>query len=231
MKTYFSNIIPKIQKYSKKLDDLTLLKNQNWVLIDDSNNIKVVFIFRDNNQVLISKNGKVKTERWEYLGGNNLLIAIDDESYLFKHAFLDENIFALKLDSKTEFVFLINESKYDSELNNIDDINDFLSEKYVSKNLEGRDFRQDNDYYKIKKTGSEISFLGSKTETYKIQFNDELKGKIYVRSDRAYFKDNRSQSSDFIRYYKNPKSCIFALHYYLKTGGIADKGYIESIVQ
>ena len=114
MKTYFSNIIPKIRKYSKKLDDLTLLKNQNWVLIDDSNNIKNVFIFRDNNQIIISKNGIAKKERWEHLGGNNLLIDIDDESYLFKHAFLDENIFALKLDSKTEFVFLINESKYES---------------------------------------------------------------------------------------------------------------------
>tara|TARA_R110002126_G_C10307631_1_gene487714 strand:- start:570 stop:788 length:219 start_codon:yes stop_codon:yes gene_type:complete len=60
LKTYISNIIPKIQGFSKKLDDLTLLKNQNWVLINEKENTKNVFIFRDNNQVLIAKNGKVK---------------------------------------------------------------------------------------------------------------------------------------------------------------------------
>ena len=74
MKTYISNIIPRIQRYSKKLDDLTTLKNQNWVLIDESNNVKNVFIFRDNNQILIAKNGKVSKEKWEYLGDNTLLI-------------------------------------------------------------------------------------------------------------------------------------------------------------
>jgi len=231
MKTYFSNIIPKIQKYSKKLDDLTLLKNQNWVLIDDSSKIKNVFIFRDNNQVLISKNGKVKKKRWEYIGENNLLIELDGESYLFKHGFLDENIFALKMDSKTEYVFLINESKYEFELNNIQDINDFLIENYINNNSKSIDFNENNNSYEIKKINSKRFFLGSKTETYKVRFKDRLKGNIYVSKNKAYFKDNKSYSSELKRYYENPESCISALHHFLKTGGISKDGYIESILQ
>ena len=39
MKTYFADLIPKIKRFSKKLDDLTLLTNQHWVsLCDISNN-------------------------------------------------------------------------------------------------------------------------------------------------------------------------------------------------
>ena len=88
-----------------------------------------------------------------------------------------------------------------------------------------------NEFYTIQKEGITLSFSGSETEVYKIHFNDQLKGQIYVKSDRAYFIDDQSQSSDYIRYYKNPNSCIFALHHYLKTGEISHDGYIESIVQ
>jgi hemin uptake protein HemP len=96
MKTYISDIIPKLQRFSRKLDDLTYLTNQHWVVVDDINNIKSVYIFRTNNQLLISNNGKVSKANWEYLGNNSILIDKNDESYLFKHGFLDENILALK---------------------------------------------------------------------------------------------------------------------------------------
>ena len=40
MKTYLSDIIPKIQKFSEKLDNLTLLTNKHWVIIDNIENKK-----------------------------------------------------------------------------------------------------------------------------------------------------------------------------------------------
>ncbi len=55
MKTFFADIIPKIQKFSKKLDDITKLTNRQWVSLDVINN-KRVFIFRTNGQLLISNN-------------------------------------------------------------------------------------------------------------------------------------------------------------------------------
>jgi hypothetical protein len=66
MKTYISDIIPKIQKFSQKLDNLTLLTNQHWVVIDNVENEKNVYIFRQNNELLISQNGKVEKAKWEY---------------------------------------------------------------------------------------------------------------------------------------------------------------------
>ena len=135
MKTFISDLIPKLQRFSQKLDNLTLLTNQHWVVIDDIGNNKNVYIFRTNNDLLISQNGKVEKAKWEYLGNNSLLIDKKDESYLFKHGFFDENILALKVDSKDEYAFLINENKYDGELNSLDKVIDYLTRKYIEPQL------------------------------------------------------------------------------------------------
>jgi hypothetical protein len=135
MKTFIADIIPKIQKYSQKLDNHTLLTNQHWVVFDNIDSAKNVYIFRSNNQLLISNNGKVEKGRWENIGNNSLLIDLQKDSYLFKHGFFDQNILALKLDGKNEYAFLINESKYLGELNSLDKIIDFLHSKYLDKPL------------------------------------------------------------------------------------------------
>ena len=131
MITFIADIIPKIQRFSKKLDDLTMLTNQHWVSLGDIKQNKKVFIFRQNNQLLISDNGIVEKGSWEYLGNQSLLIDTKNEGYLLKHGFFDENIIALKLDSTDSYAFFINETKYDKELNNINDIIKFLHDKYL----------------------------------------------------------------------------------------------------
>ena len=117
MQTFIADIIPKLQKFSKKLDDLTLLTNQHWVVLDELENAKNVYIFRSNNELLISSNGKVEKGKWEYLGNNSLLIDRKEDSYLFKHGFFDENVMALKIDGKEEYAFLVNENRFDGESN------------------------------------------------------------------------------------------------------------------
>lgn len=131
MKTYITDILPKIQRFSKRLDDLTLLTNQHWIVIDEINTSKNVYYFKTNNELLISKNGIVEKGKWELLGNNSLLIDRKDESYLFKHGFLDENILALKIDTKEEYAFLLNENNSTVELNNATDIVNFLTKKYL----------------------------------------------------------------------------------------------------
>jgi hypothetical protein len=131
MKTYLTDIIPKIKRFSEKLDNLTLLTNQHWVVIDELKNSKFVYIFRSNYELLISQNGKIEKGNWEYLGNNSLLIERKNESFLFRHGFFDENILALKVDGKDEFAFLVNENNYGGELNSIEKVLDFLENKYL----------------------------------------------------------------------------------------------------
>lgn len=134
MRTFILDIIPKIKKYSEKLDKLTVLTNKHWVMIDDELKRKVVFIFREkNSQLLISDNGKIEKGNWEYLGHNSLLIDRSDGSYLFKHGFIDDYVLALKVDGKEEYALLVNEQKFDDNLNSLPSVLAFLNKTYVEQ--------------------------------------------------------------------------------------------------
>ena len=133
MKTFISDIFPKLQRFSEELNNLTLLSNQHWVSIDNILTSKTIYIFRNNNDLLISNNGKVEKGKWEYLGNNSLLIDKGNESYLFKQGFFDENVLALKVDGNKEYAVFVNENKYNGELNSIEKVIDFLKQKYLDK--------------------------------------------------------------------------------------------------
>lgn|SRR5690606_16366503 len=144
MKTFLSDLFPKLQRYSEKLDNLTLLTNQHWVCIDELSN-KTVYIFRSNNDLLISTNGKVEKAKWEYLGNKSLLIDRKEDTYLFKHGFFDENILALKVDSNEEYAVFVNENKYEGELNSIERVLEFLEYKYLNNSNIVTNINQTND--------------------------------------------------------------------------------------
>ncbi len=136
MRTFLANIIPNLQQFSQQLDDLSLLTNQHWVLIDEIQQSKTVYIFRKNGELLVSRNGKVEKARWEHLGNKSILIDIQAESFLFKHSFCDENIVALKLDSKNEYALFVNENRHSEDINTAAQVVTFLQNKYLDKSIE-----------------------------------------------------------------------------------------------
>lgn len=133
MRTYFSNIIPRIQKYSKRLDDLSLLTGQQWTLIDEETKDRTVYIFKDDGRLLISHNGKITKASWEYLGDNSVMIDKEGESYLFRQGFFDENIMALQLDNSESYVFMVNEVKMNKRLKSASDVKIYLERSYLEK--------------------------------------------------------------------------------------------------
>ena len=132
MKTFIADIIPKIQRFSRRLDDVTLLTDQHWVSIDEIKSSKTVYIFRRDNSLLISRDGRVERAKWEYLGHESLIIDTPQGSYLFRHGFADQNILALRLDGADEYAVFLNETKYSKELNNIQAVAEFLSSIYIA---------------------------------------------------------------------------------------------------
>jgi hypothetical protein len=132
MKTYILDIIPKIQRFSQKLDNFTILLNKHWVILDEETSMKSVFIFREkDNQLLISTDGKIEKGKWEYLGNNSLLIDRKDGAFLFKHGFIDDNVLALKVDGKEEYTLLVNEQWFENQMNNLAEILSFLNKEYL----------------------------------------------------------------------------------------------------
>lgn len=230
MKTFFSDIIPKIQRFSQKLDNLTMLTNQHWVVIDEIENSKNVYIFRQNNELLISQNGKVEKAKWEYLGHNALLIDRKDESYLFKHGFFDENILALKIDSKNEYAFLVNESKFDKELNSLNSIVEFLNDKYIEPKIK-RSIQETvgleiEEYTNITPTFTETflrtewSLLGGEQDKFKIEFSNGIIGELFEKNKSGKYRIICQKSHV---YYSSKSSAIDALYYFIVTGKISEK--------
>ena len=186
MKTYISDIIPKLQRFSEKLDNLILLTNKHWVVVDEIENSKVVYIFRSNNELLISKNGRIEKAKWEYIGNNSLLIDIKDNSYLFKKGFFDNNILALKVDGEESYAFLVNETMSSEELNSIEKINCFLNKKYI-ESQEIKNMNVKIHKTKVLETSTEIATyeieegiltLIGETSLYKKIIKAELNGVI-----------------------------------------------------
>lgn len=131
MQTYIADVIPKIQRFSEKLDNTTLLTNQHWVLIDRISEEKKIYLFRPNNELLISKNGMVEKGRWEYLGNKSLVIDQGNQAYLFRFGFMDKNILALRIDTKEEYALFVNENVFSGEVNSFSKLNAYINENYL----------------------------------------------------------------------------------------------------
>ncbi|MBK9456820.1 MAG: hypothetical protein WBP31_01120 [Chitinophagales bacterium] len=183
MKTFIADIFPKIQNYSQKLDDLTILANKHWVSIDNITTNKTVYIFRNNSELLISRNGKVEKAKWEYLGNKSLLIEIKEECHLFKHGFFDQNILALKIDSKEEYAVFVNENNFDESLNSIEKVLHQLNEKYLDSKSNSK--TQSNipnkyDEYPPKLTIEEQNVTNKQSEIEERQFITRLLGILII---------------------------------------------------
>lgn len=134
MKTFLLDLIPRIQKYSKNLDDISILTGKHWVLLG-GDSTKTVYIFRTlNNQLIISKNGRIEKAKWEHIGKDSIIIDVREESFLFKHGFIDDSILALKLDGTNEYALFINETRFIEFLDSIEKAISFLKENYLVNN-------------------------------------------------------------------------------------------------
>lgn len=131
MQTYLSDIIPSISRYSKQLNDETLLTSRHWVVVEELENRKSIYIFRKNRDLLISTNGSVEKGTWDYLGNDKLLIEKDGKAFLFRHGFFEDDFLVLKIEGGDEYAFLVNENKYDENLNSVLSIHTFLTKKYL----------------------------------------------------------------------------------------------------
>jgi hypothetical protein len=220
MKTFLADIIPRIQRYSQKLDDLTKLTNQHWVLLGDISEEKRVFIFRSNNQLLISENGIVEKGSWEYIGNQSLLLETKKKNYLMKHGFLDEDIFALKLDSFDTYAFFVNETRYKRELNNIQDILTFLERKYLSKNsgpsLKKPKFRSYNNLgrgypnYCEDEPLEQKQIFGGKYFIIRIHFENSFSDSYYFYPKKGKYSYQKNYKGE--TFFDNKDDCLYDLY-------------------
>jgi hypothetical protein len=133
MQEYLKDIFPRIIRYSKNLDDLTVLTNKPWVLMSKNTSTREVWIFRKNNVLIVSRNGVVEEGSWEYIPeAESIYIKISEVKRLINKAFVDDITLLLRLDGGKEVLALANENKIPEEF----EIDKYLDEQYQSPSSE-----------------------------------------------------------------------------------------------
>ena len=130
MKTFLLDIADRFRRFDEQLDVKALLCNKSWQVFNDAG-VKDIYIFQEDGSLIISLNGKVSRATWQYIPANrSLIINSDNESYMLRPFFQDENLFTLQLDGTREYSFLINEAQRTSfPVHTLSDLKSYLVKK------------------------------------------------------------------------------------------------------
>ena len=225
MKAYVSDLIPKLYRFSKKLDNLSLLTEKHWIILDEFPQTRTVYIFRENKDLIISRNGIVKKGSWELISNSSILINTEEENYLFKQGFIDENFLILKLNGMDRYIFFINEETNQISNISIEFITNMLEQRYSQNNS----IQNPLPKYEIINKTRHSNIFGKKTTIATVSFENNTQGKIYIKesTDQYYIKEKKQYNiGSKQHYYESLESCILALNILLRSGEISKSGYI-----
>jgi hypothetical protein len=133
MNDYLHNTIPNLKPFNYERHHDAHFINQQWVLVNGIANKKSVYTFRDDNILEIERKNTVINTTWSINIQNIFSIETEDGLITVKAYFKDDDILVLNNQDKEEFALYINTTKYEDDLNSIEDIQSFLKDKYKKK--------------------------------------------------------------------------------------------------
>ena len=173
METNLSVLIPRVRKLSQKFDNTSLILSHHWVLVDEINSKKKLYIFRKNKELLISEDGQVDIASWRYLGKNTLLVENNTVKNLYKHGFFDQNLIAIKIRDDENYSFFVNEEKFDHGLNSENKIAKYLYDKYLNNTIKKKVTRRKRKSYSNKKNSGYYNYNFNYNYDYNVNHQRE----------------------------------------------------------
>lgn len=164
MRTFILNTINQIPATNRQLDYKSTLKTNEWIVFSDSEGDIEKFLFMDNDELLVSVNGKTSSSKWQFMKVNSSLI-IDDgiNKYMFKVVVCSKDIVFLNVDSTNSYSFLINTKSKALKDASLKDIKFFLMNNF---NIDLFD-DQEREFYN--ETQKEIERIKQEEENRKSQ--------------------------------------------------------------
>jgi hypothetical protein len=133
MSTYLHDTIPNLKPFNYERHHDTLFINQQWVLVNGITNKKAIYTFREDNILEIERNDAIIQTSWSINVLNVFSIETEDGLITVKAYFKDDDILVLNHQDKKEFALYINTTHYENDLNTIEDVQNYLKEKYQKK--------------------------------------------------------------------------------------------------
>lgn len=111
MTEFINNILDQIQNYNTSISKKATFLDKPWALVDNELEIQKL-IFQKDKQLILSKNGKVRTGTWDYLAGaKSMLIDRGSDKILLNEVFINDDVMILKVDGTNhEFFVLANQN-------------------------------------------------------------------------------------------------------------------------
>ena len=213
-----------LKSYSETLDKTNILADKPWALIDEEFEVQKL-IFKRNNELVLSRNGKVQMGSWEYFPeAKSLLIDRGGDKILCNEAFVDEGIMILKLDGTENNFFLFANENVIPDLDAIGYLLKLRKEKLNILEKEMADGRmlEIHRWYDLESpsVGHRVSIDASDVPdgTYK------MKSKIYF----VVVKESKIASFFYLSRHVNPEGLEFIVHQHEKAQiGFGDLFYIN----
>lgn len=165
---YLFSWIPKIQNFSGRLDSLSKIYNQPWVLINESND-SVKYLFKEKGVLLVIKNGAVTEGTWELINfADSILLNVENKKELYNHKYIDEGLMILKLDGNSNNLLVLANDRVIPNL----DIQRYLDKKFPSNKVKQTKTIKPNIASKYLNTlklydGSNLHFINNKYFSWK----------------------------------------------------------------
>jgi len=163
-------------------------------LVNGISKKKSIYTFKEDNILEISQKDNVIQTSWNINIQNIFSIETEDGLITVKAYFKDDDILVLNNQNKDEFALYINTSKYDVELNSIEDINTFLKEKYKKK---VSTIIYDHEFYYIEQS-KEYGPFTVETLAEKVK-SGEISAYCFVKDVNEYDYSKRMRIEDLIK--------------------------------
>ncbi|MDN3492065.1 hypothetical protein [Winogradskyella bathintestinalis] len=194
MNDYLHKTIPNLKPFSYERHHDSHFINQPWVLVNGISKNKSIYTFKEDNILEISRKDNIIKTSWNFNLQNTFTIETEDGFIKVKAYFKDDDILVLNNLEKKDFALYINTSKYDDELNSIEDIQAFLKDKYRKK---VSTVIYDHEFYYIEQAKEYGPF---KVEELAEKVNSgEISAYCFVKDVNEYDYSKRMRIEDLIQ--------------------------------
>lgn len=174
---YLKSLLPRLQSYSRKLDDLSSFTNIPWAVVTEEGT-QVTYLFQTNKEFLVSVGGEVTMGTWDYKEVlKSLLIDFNGKKKLYNHGFIDDTVMLLRKDGTDDLFMLANKDLLPSL-----DIVGHLQEKQAKIELAKNPIPYVHEFLE---DGRELSIL--KANKNDVSFREG--SKVYVKETNEFLED------------------------------------------
>lgn len=194
MPSYIFELFPDLKPFDYNLHYEQLFLNQQWVLVNGITNKKAVYVFKDENTLKITENEAVSETSWCIDIRNTFSIQTEDGLITVKAYFKDDDVLVLNHKDTDDFALYINDSNYNNSINTIEDVQQFLKQKYEQK---ATDLIYGHEFYYIEQAKEygpfKVEELAKKVE------NDSISEHCFVRDINEYDYSKKLRIRDLIK--------------------------------